>query len=270
MNRTDVAYVINSTPKYYYLLKAHLTLLRRYAPDLCWPVYIGSEEPNNNTILSIAKEFNATIIVLDKNKYEDSFWESRIATVSKLPDGIRYIFPVQEDFLLERPGMNATHFKNVLSEMDQNSLVVSARVMPCPGPNNVDTFIDGWSVLGEYDTYLFTFQATLWKKHEYVQYLSSIVEYSKKRFINIKYGSSSWNKMAININIAENEEGCLIFKKIFAHTIHLAYIRSNMRANAVYDCPFPYRPTAIVKGVLQDWAKELMQRESIEYFETRD
>ena len=44
MNRQDICILINSTPKYYYLLPLHLTLIRRYAPFLHWPIYFATEE----------------------------------------------------------------------------------------------------------------------------------------------------------------------------------------------------------------------------------
>ena len=44
MDRTDVAILVNSTPAYYYILPLFFTMLRRYAPDLEWPVYLATEE----------------------------------------------------------------------------------------------------------------------------------------------------------------------------------------------------------------------------------
>ena len=34
-----------------------------------------------------------------------------------------------------------------------------------------------------------------------------------------------------------------------------------MNPNGVYFSPWPYRPTAVVKGDLQQWAKDLIRRE---------
>ena len=36
------------------------------------------------------------------------------------------------------------------------------------------------------------------------------------------------------------------------------FIRPFKESHAVYESPIPYRPTAIVKGKLQDWAKKLI------------
>ena len=51
MLRTDVAYVVNSTPKYYFMLDPHFALMDIYARGLQWPVYIGSEVPEHNEFL---------------------------------------------------------------------------------------------------------------------------------------------------------------------------------------------------------------------------
>jgi hypothetical protein len=257
MDRTDVAYIINSTPSYYYLLIPHLALLKRYAPQLQWQIYIGTEVPDHPIIKRCIIEFNVKIIICDA-----SFWESRVETVHGLPLDIKYIFPVQEDFLLERPGMNHVELKKVLDLMDENEIIKSARVMPCPGPVTKEPFVDRWGVLGDMDDYLFTFQATLWRPFDYTKYLNKIIDVAKTTYY-CKQGSAAWNKMAVGLNLAENQNGREIFKNMFKGTLNLAWIRHNSCANAVYDCPFPYRPTAVVKGILQPWAQELLDREGI-------
>jgi len=261
----SVAYVINSTPAYYYLLVPHLVLLKRYNPEFKWPIFIGTEDPENEHIKRCVDLFGVYLIELDKNKCEDSFWESRVATVERLPSYIKYVIPVQEDFLMERPGIGFKHIERVLDAMGGEENIVSARLMPCPGPKCVDPILPGWAVLGSTDEYLFTFQATLWRREWYTKYLENIIEYAKKRFPSLVQGSREWNKMAVGTNIAENMEGRMVFKKLFEHTIHLAWIRYDSRPNAVYECPFPYRPTAVVKGVLQPWAMELLDRENIKW-----
>jgi hypothetical protein len=149
--------------------------------------------------------------------------------------------------------------------MGNEENIVSARLIPCPGPKSTEPIIPGWAVLGQTDEYLFTFQATLWRREWYTKYLENIIEYAKKRFPSLVQGSREWNKMAVGTNIAENMEGRVVFKKLFEHTMHLAWIRYDSRPNAVYDCPFPYRPTAVVKGALQPWAIELLDRENIKW-----
>ena len=100
MNRTDIAYLINSTPKYYYLLPLHLILVRRYAPELTWPIYIASEEPEHPILVECVNTHGVKILPL--KQVDRFFLESRLAATLALPPEIKYVFPIQEDFLLER------------------------------------------------------------------------------------------------------------------------------------------------------------------------
>lgn len=252
MLRTDIAYVVNSTPKYYYLLKPHFSLLDIYAKNLQWPVYIGSEVP-----LKVS-DLPATCIPLSQS--DSGFWESRVTTVEALPPEIKYVFPMQEDFLLERK-VDSEGLERILDYMDKHDEVASARLMPCPGPVSKIEILEGWSELSEKDDYLFVFQATLWRRESYVLYLNNIIEEAKKLYP--KVNQNEWNKLAVNQNLAENIHGRKIFLNCLSDKKHLAWIRSSKRPNAVYDSIWPYRPTAVIKGVFQEWAKELLIRENL-------
>ena len=70
-----VAYVINTTPKYFYLLKLHITLLKRYAAELEWPIYIATEEQNHPTILALKEEFHY-ITIIPLQAQDAGFFES--------------------------------------------------------------------------------------------------------------------------------------------------------------------------------------------------
>jgi hypothetical protein len=252
MLRTDVAYVVNSTPNYYFLLKAHFGLMDLYAKGLQWPVYIGSEVPETIT------DYPAICIPL--SEADSGFWESRVATVEALPAEIKYVLPMQEDFFLERK-VDSEMLEKILSYMDKHTDVLSARLMPCPGPVSKVEVIEGWSQLSEKDVYLFVFQATLWRREAYVSYLKAVIQKAKSLYPDLE--GYEWNKMAVIENLAENMDGRSIFLKLFEGCRHLAWIRSSSRPNAVYDSIWPYRPTAVVKGVFQDWAKELLIREDL-------
>ena len=259
MQRNDVAYVVNSTPKYYYLLDPHFHLMTLYAKDLKWPLYIGTEIPEDHNILLCKKKFGVNVLSL--SMADSGFWESRVATVEALPSHIKYILPMQEDFLLERPGVDYKALDELLTKMDTTPDILSARLMPCPGPKVVEPLFGKWSTLTDLDTYLFTFQATLWRRDAYVVYLKLIIQEAKRIYPELRQDSKEWSKMAVNVNLAENADGRRIFRELFIKGLHLAWIRTSPRPNAVYECPWPYRPTAVVKGVLMDWAKELMKRE---------
>jgi hypothetical protein len=89
MERVDVAYLINTTPKYFYLLPLHLMLLRRYAPTCQWPIYLATEEPNHPKLAGVEDQYNITIVELSQD--ESGFLESRAASLRKLPPHIQYV-----------------------------------------------------------------------------------------------------------------------------------------------------------------------------------
>lgn len=260
MNRT--AYVINTTPKYFYLLPLHLTLLRRYAGDCPWPVYLATEvDPENPVLQKLCQDF-PWLHILSLTQDQEGFLESRQAAAKLLPDTIDYIFPIQEDFLLERyPDWKG--IQEALDILERHSTVQSVRLMPCPGPHSDDeTFEDTrWKVL-KYptDSYLFTYQATLWRKESYVRFLTSVVETIHRSF-GTSLTPSQKVEIQIRMNIAEVEIGQQLLLK--QGGLHLAWPRQGSQPNAVYLSPWPYRPTAVVRGKLEQWARELASREGV-------
>jgi hypothetical protein len=110
------------------------------------------------------------------------------------------------------------------------------------------------------DTYKFSFQATLWRVDDCLRWYSAIVEEVGKYTFS---SEAEKNIFEVRNNIAENAIGQALFAKLFENTIPLGFLRKYKAANAVYSSPWPYRPTAIVKGVLQPFAKELAQREGV-------
>ena len=261
MNRTDVAYLINTTPRYFYLLPLHLRLIQRYAFNMKWPVYLATEVPTHPDIVKLCSEFpSLTIIPLTQD--QEPFLESRLAATESLPESIKYVFPIQEDFLLEGRPMDAV-IENGLQIMDlPNNSVVSIRLMPCPGPVGTLTWGDSkWRELGEEDSLIFTFQATLWRREAYAEYMRAVLK-------EIPEGLNQKQKIDIQIrqNIAENHTGQRIIrgtKSTQVNHVHLAWPREGSWPNAVYLSPWPYRPTAIVRGTLQQWAKDLAEREGV-------
>ena len=258
MNRTDIAYLINSTPKYYYLLPLHLLLVRRYAPELAWQIYIATEEPEHPILKECVNIYGVNILPL---KQEDRFFlESRLAATLALPPEIKYIFPIQEDFLLERkPDVDA--IKEAFMLISSLDKVASIRFMPCPGP--VTTQQVGWASLKGSD-YMFSFQATLWRRGAYVLFMSAVLD-MEVGFAHLCPPNLSDDKrkkwLQVDFNIAENQHGQRKFEEVLGHKTHLGWVRQGKQANAVYLSPWPYRPTAVEKGVLGQWAKELATRE---------
>ena len=126
--------------------------------------------------------------------------------------------------------------------------------MPCPGPNEQNSsYNERWRFMNsKNDKVLFSFQATLWRKHTCIMWYSLI--------------SSIEGEENVQQNIAENREGQETFSTLFRFQKSLGYIRQYKEPNGVYSSPFPYRPTAIVRGVLQEWVKELAFREGVILF----
>ena len=123
------AYLINTTPKYFYLIPLHLTLLKRYARSMKWPVYLATEVPEHPIIQNCVSQFNLQVIPLTPD--QESFLDSRAVACQKLPPEIKYIFPIQEDFLLEgRPMWQV--FENAFSLFEKDDSIQSFRMMPCP------------------------------------------------------------------------------------------------------------------------------------------
>jgi hypothetical protein len=262
MDRQDVAYLVNSTPKYYYLLPLHFALLRRYGASCKWPVYIASETPNDPILLRCKEEFNVQILPLEsKDKY---FLESRLAAVKALPTTVKYVFPIQEDFLLQgRP--DRTAIEEALQIFDTDDTVSSIRLMPCPGPNKDSEVYKNSCYRELNEEFMFTYQATLWRRDQYCLFFSCLLEFPEGAFVSrMPKGltpdqQKKW--LQVDINLAENQIGQGKFKEVLGTQNHLAYPRAHAKPNAVYLCPWPYRPTAVEKGKVGQWVYEFAERE---------
>jgi len=250
----NIAYLINSTPKYYYILELHLVLLRRYAPNLNWQVYLATEEPEHPVCKLLVEKYNVKLLLLEKEN--TSFLMSRKRSLELLPEEVTIVLPMQEDFLLER-FINENAIKNSVNYLDEDPRLFCVRYMPCPGPQSSESYSEWLRILEEYDIYGFTFQATLWKRLYCQQWYDAITKKSKEYF-NIDS-----KRLEVDINIAENADGQKLYYSLFKTMIQIGWPRVYKESNAVYHCPWPYRPTAIVKGVLQPFAKEIAVREGV-------
>ena len=257
MDRTDVAYLINTTPKYFYLLPLHLTLLQRYAPKMQWPIYLATEAPMHPSILKLQHDF-PSLRILPLTEEQEGFLDSRFAACEALPQEIQYVLPMQDDFLLEGRPMEAV-ISEALQIMDSNWLVDSARLMPCPGPRSQERYdTTEWRILQkEEDDMIFTYQATVWRRRAYTFFMKELCLALNSMHLT----KEQKNQMAIRNNIAEIQFGQGLLLKTGA--IHLAWPREGSQPNAVYLSPWPYRPTAVVHGTLQVWAEELADREKV-------
>ena len=239
--------------------EVQITCIRRYAKELIGiPIFLATEVmPSDPIVERILQGENVHLLRLLQE--ESDFLESRVAAMKYLTD-YDVVLPLQEDFWLDRrPDYKA--IDEALEIMSSDKTVQSIRLMPSPGPHALDLrykTMERWKILSDKDTYLFTFQATLWKREPYIEFLNRIIDYGKTIFP--RSGFDSWSKFCVKVNVAENANGQAICKTIHG-SVHLSVIREHKGANAVFLSPWPYRPTAVVQGVLEPWAKEFMARE---------
>ena len=260
MNRHDVCIVINSTPKYYYLLPFMVGMIKRYAPNLVWPIYLVTEDYNNPICIDLMIRYGVKLVKIDASK--SGFLESRLAGIRELRN-FRFCLPLQDDFILEMPMLGA-EIEKVLQFLSENSGVASARLMPCPGPAGSEVALEGWAYLGKpTDSYGFVYQATLWRTDALEAWYTVICDYLEEFAPKAKTAAKYRTFVEITQNIAENGNGQAIFWEWSANNglKHIAWVRKGTWPNAVYLSPFPYRPTAVVKGFLEKWAVELAKRE---------
>jgi hypothetical protein len=253
-----VAYLINTTPKYFFLLPLHLELIKRYCAVIPFDIWLATEEPQHPIVQSLTD-----IKVIELTQDEKGFLASRAAALKKLPARYEMVLPMQEDFLLER----TPNFEFVLESfeiMRDDIKVDSIRWMPCPGPAEKDPLwspkIPQWKVLQpDNNEYMFCFQATLWRRSALQTWFTRLVAQ-----FDIDYpamiSEEERRMLEIRANYAENRKGQAYFREWMTGT-HLAWVRSHKAPNAVYMSPWPYRPTAVVGGKLEIWAIEMAKRE---------
>jgi hypothetical protein len=168
---------------------------------------------------------------------------------------------MQEDFILEHPAWPG-EFNAILRQMDEDPRLASARLMPCPGPKGAGDA--SWIPLApETDAVGFTFQATLWRFDACLAWYTHICRVSRE--LAPTATEKERVRLEVSTNLAENTTGQREFWDLSRVRVwtHLAWRRHGLQSNAVYLCPFPYRPTAIVRGELEGWASELARREGI-------
>jgi hypothetical protein len=260
-----VAYLVNSTPSCYYMLPLHFALVRRYAPFMKH-LFLATEVPEHPVCAAVAAEYGVELIPL---KLRDAgFLESRLAALWTLLDRFKYVLPAQEDFLLDRPASQEAMEEALTAIKNTNEHIVSARLMPCPGPKG-ETFesYPRWAFLSDKDEYGFTFQATLWSTKACYSWYHTLCRELEEAHPYATTSPDQRRHIEIRANFAENPDGQRLFWRLFSQNryngIHIAWRRAGPWPNAVYLSPWPYRPTAIVQGRLEPWAVELGKREGI-------
>lgn len=256
--------MVNSTPKYYGLLPLHFTLLKRYASWLDMPLFLATEEPSH-PICQQVEAMGVTLLRL--NRADAGFLDSRKAALQQLALTGRFkmVLPMQEDFLLDREPDPVGILQAI--ELLRKSYTASARLMPCPGPNGpmLKSNLDWASITETTDEYGFSFQATIWKLEGCMLFYKGLCEKLEAGWPVATTPPEERRHVEIRANFAENPEGQRFFWEFFnaRGEKHIGWKRQGKWSNAVYLSPWPYRPTAIVQGVLEPWAEELARREGM-------
>jgi hypothetical protein len=261
-----VAYLVNSTPHYYYLLPLHFTLVQRYAPFI-ENLFLATEVPEHPLCQQVARDFGVALIPLEEK--DAGFLGSRASALQQLSlsGKFLYVLPVQEDFLLDRvPDLGALMEGMTILE-DSQGIIASARLMPSPGPKGMRMPARPlWSgITSTTDEYGFTFQATLWSLDACCAWYMALVARLEEGWPAATTSAEQRRHIEIRVNIAENADGQHFFWKFFKarRQVHIGWGRAGAWSNAVYLSPWPYRPTAIVQGRLEPWAAELGLREGV-------
>lgn len=262
---SNVAILVNSTPAYYYILPFFFGMLRRYAPGLTWKVYLGSEMPFHPVCKEVAEKYGVEIVPIPEAFR--GFIDSRWYCLSYLQGKHDYVLPLQDDFILEMP-LREEFLGEILRQMASDDTIASVRLMPCPGPAPTDAIAGPnlRELSPKADPVGFTYQATLWCWNECLAWFQALADrlqiVAPREFTDYKQRV----RIEVTGNIAENADGQRMFWELSKKRgyKHLAWERAGPQPNAVYLSPFPYRPTAIVRGLMEGWAKELAKREGFQ------
>lgn len=259
----NVAILVNSTPAYYYILPFFFGMLKRYGEDLDWDIYLGTELPEHPICEQVAKEFGVKLVRIPSAFA--GFIDSRWYCLNYLEGQHDFVLPLQDDFILEMPA-RLDALTGILDLMEDDPDIASVRLMPCPGPARADSTYKGTDLRELSPTRNsvgFTYQATLWRwgacQHWFQALSERLQAAAPREFTDPK----ARVRLEVSGNIAENADGQGLFWSLSAKRgwRHLAWERAGPWPNAVYLSPFPYRPTAIVRGALEGWARDLAKRE---------
>lgn len=253
--------LINTTIKYLPLVEVQLTSIKRYAASLLkYQIFVACDSNSQFHLYN----FPIDVVKIPLLPDESGFIESRIAALEYIQDGdpsIENVLLLQDDFWIDRPVVES-EWNAALAYLKKPE-VKSVRLMPCPGPAGAINEWEPFARITDQDQYKFTFQAGLWKINCLVEFFKEVLASAKAEFSMYKLPEKDWSKFCIRHNVAENVGGQDIFKRVCMSQgqIHLAIPRRGNHSGAVNLATVPYRPTAVVQGSLEKWAKEFAIRE---------
>jgi hypothetical protein len=224
-------YLVNSTPKYYFMLPLHFALIERYGTSVvqCMHKVLATEVPDHPICQKVAKEYGVEILPLKEE--EAGFLDSRAAALRKLKEQGKweFVLPMQEDFLLDRTDGGSWIERGALSFLKGGEKVASVRLMPCPGPKKPQSPDAAWWELDKkYDEYGFTFQATLWRLDSCLAWYEAITDRLEKMWPRDSTPPKRRIEIEVRGNFAENADGQRFFWEFFAARgeRHMAWVQT--------------------------------------------
>ena len=250
----SVCVLVNSCPKYNKIAVASCCLIRRYATELKWPIFLATSGLNDE---QRAMMMVADVRLLEQGPENGDFMESRIEALRILRDRYSHVLLLQDDFFLDRAPLYEA-LEETVRMMTENPEIVCTRLMPCPGPTG-DVFLKKWKEIVVDPYCYFSLQAAIWSIPWLMRFFEGVVRRATP--LISKYPQYSRNQFWLLVNPCETKVGTDIAVELGGRFV--GYPRIGRWSNAVYLSPWPYRPTAVEKGVIQPWATEMLKREEI-------
>ena len=231
---------------------ASCCLIRRYATGLKWPIYLASAGLDDE---KKAMMMAAGVHVMEQGPENGDFLESRIEALRILRESFSFVLLLQDDFFLDR-APNYDALEETVRMMTENPEIVCTRLMPCPGPTG-DVVLGKWKEIVVDPYCYFSFQAGVWSIPWLMRFFEEVVRRATP--LMTKYPQYSRNQFWLLVNPCETGVGTDVAVELGGRFV--GWPRAGRWSNAVYLSPWPYRPTAIEKGVIQPWATEMLKRE---------
>ena len=231
---------------------ASCCLIRRYATGLKWPIYLASAGLDDE---KKAMMMAAGVHVMEQGPENGDFLESRIEALRILRESFSFVLLLQDDFFLDR-APNYDALEETVRMMTENPEIVCTRLMPCPGPTG-DVVLGKWKEIVVDPYCYFSFQAGVWSTPWLMRFFEGVVRRATP--LMSKYPQYSRNQFWLLVNPCETGVGTDVAVELGGRFV--GWPRAGRWSNAVYLSPWPYRPTAIEKGVIQPWATEMLKRE---------
>ena len=225
----EASIFISSTSKYSFIWDTFFTLLRKNWENCPYEIHFISE--GNTDYLK--DKYNINVEKIEKDL---GFLEGYRYLCQKYKDKYSHFILLQDDFLIEKK-VNQDILDKYFEILKSNENIGFIRTMPCPGPKGEQKMFGDVKLgkINKNEDYSFCYQSSFWNSDYFLSF--SIIP-----------KTNPWKS---EIYLANKMKNC-------KEKENWGFIRPFKESHAVYESPIPYRPTAIVKGKLQDWAKKLI------------